>query len=180
MNNDKRTLLVEVETNDCDNFEAVKRLNQMLSAGFKFTDCTDRYISIQQVEKVRVYLRQEAYKLERISLPTTAETVHRAADMLHALLSDTPAAPEPQETADKPGIMGIGTEAEELAYTWDQTGTPLEEIARGWMAMRSRLDQLSDSTNDNGTQDVGNIDEVDKAHPADKPGIMGNGYRYRS
>ena len=26
--------------------------------------------------------------------------------------------------------MGIGTEAEELAYAWEQTGTPLEEIQR--------------------------------------------------
>lgn len=50
MNNEK--LIVSVDTNDCDNHEAVRRLNKMLSAGFKFIDITHDVVTKQRIEEV--------------------------------------------------------------------------------------------------------------------------------
>ena len=56
MNNEK--LIVSVDTNDCDNHEAVRRLNKMLSAGFKFIDITHDVVTKQRIEEVldKVYV----------------------------------------------------------------------------------------------------------------------------
>ena len=34
------------------------------------------------------------------------------------------------------------TEADELSYAWGSTGTPLNEIAEGWLALKARIEEL--------------------------------------